>query len=103
MDSNECTGHLGHIELPAPLYNPFLLKHLLRLLNSKCFNCHKLKLRKKEKFYFLLKIILIKLGYIEEASDIQHVLFNQTLDSSKFLEIRVEKFLKNILEKAFLI
>ena len=97
MDSNECTGHLGHIELPAPLYNPFLLKHLLRLLNSKCFNCHKLKLRKKEKFYFLLKIILIKLGYIEEASDIQHVLFNQTLDSSKFLEIRVEKFLKNFL------
>jgi len=99
MDSNNCTGHLGHIELPAPIYNPFLMKNLLRLLNSKCFNCHKLKLRKKEKLYYFLKFILIKLGFIIEATELQGVIFNSSLDSSKFLDNRIECFIKILLGK----
>jgi len=95
MDSNNCTGHLGHIELPAPIYNPFLLKNLLRLLNSKCFNCHKLKLRKKEKQYFFLKIILIKLGFIIEATELHGIVFSSCIDSSKFIDSRIENFMKN--------
>ncbi len=98
MDSNNCTGHLGHIELPAPIYNPFLLKNLLRILNSKCFNCHKLKLRKKEKLYYFLKFILIKLGYIIEATELQGIIFNtSSIDSSKSVDIRIENFIKNLL------
>lgn len=97
MDSNNCTGHLGHIELPAPIYNPFLLKNLLRLLNSKCFNCHKLKLRKKEKQYFFLKFILIKLGFIMEATELQGIVFNSSIDSSKVIDGRIENFIKNFL------
>jgi len=95
MDSNNCTGHLGHIELPAPIYNPFILKNLLRLLNSKCFNCHKLKLRKKEKQYFFLKFILIKLGYILEATELQGIVFNSSIDSAKSIDSIIEKFMKN--------
>ncbi|CAJ1444201.1 unnamed protein product [Effrenium voratum] len=39
----DCPGHMGHIELSSPLYNPFLIAPLLKLLRQTCLNCHKFK------------------------------------------------------------
>lgn len=27
----ECLGHFGHIQLPLPVFNPFLLKHVFQV------------------------------------------------------------------------
>ncbi|KAI2811349.1 DNA-directed RNA polymerase I subunit RPA1 [Blomia tropicalis] len=38
-DSN-CLGHFGHVSLPLPVFNPFLMKQLFQILKMFCFNCH---------------------------------------------------------------
>mgnify|MGYP002630407907 CR=1 FL=1 len=43
LTSNYCPGHHGHIELVAPIYNPFTIKDLYRLMKAKCFHCHRLR------------------------------------------------------------
>jgi len=43
LDYIECPGHFGHIELAIPCYNPVIFTVLLKLLQSKCFNCHSFK------------------------------------------------------------
>lgn len=39
----ECPGHLGHIELACPAYNPFLFNDLFKLLRRTCLECYRLK------------------------------------------------------------
>ena len=76
LDSTECPGHFGHIELSATLYNPFTIGHLYKLLNAKCFNCHRLRLREKDKKYYYIKILLIKLGLISEAHQFHDIIYS---------------------------
>jgi DNA-directed RNA polymerase I subunit RPA1 len=44
LTSNYCPGHHGHIELVAPIYNPFMIKDLYRLMKAKCFSCNRLRI-----------------------------------------------------------
>jgi len=66
----QCPGHLGHIELTAPVYNVFLFTILHKLLRAKCFNCHKFRLTDHKRLYFSLKFRLIKLGMLKEAAQL---------------------------------
>ena len=45
LSQKECPGHMGHIELNVPVYNPFLFGELFKLLRRKCFFCHRFKVR----------------------------------------------------------
>lgn len=36
---DECPGHLGHIELPIPVYNRMYIKYILKLLKVVCPSC----------------------------------------------------------------
>ncbi|KAG1668409.1 DNA-directed RNA polymerase I subunit RPA1 [Nymphon striatum] len=40
LKSLSCPGHIGHISLPLPVYNPFFFKTLYQLLRGSCFKCH---------------------------------------------------------------
>lgn len=40
----ECGGHIGHIELPIPVFNVFFTKNLVQILNCICIHCVRLKL-----------------------------------------------------------
>ncbi|OTF81118.1 hypothetical protein BLA29_010970, partial [Euroglyphus maynei] len=42
LTDSECLGHFGHIQLPLPVFNPFLLKHVFQVLKMFCFSCHRL-------------------------------------------------------------
>lgn len=66
LSYKECPGHMGHIELPVPVYNPLLFKDLYRLLRSKCFMCHHLKL-KDEAAKYIAKLQLLDAGLVEQA------------------------------------
>ncbi|KAL0248913.1 hypothetical protein GEMRC1_004147 [Eukaryota sp. GEM-RC1] len=38
-----CPGHLGHIELPFPVFNVFFFPVIYTLIRGKCFQCHKMR------------------------------------------------------------
>ncbi|KAF6025966.1 POLR1A [Bugula neritina] len=38
----KCSGHMGHIELPMPVYNPMWMSQLELLVRGSCFSCKKI-------------------------------------------------------------
>lgn len=98
QDSDNCPGHFGHIDLAAPVYNPFHCKTIHRLLNAKCFNCHKLKMRSKEKSYIFLKFVLIKLGLLNEAAALQAIFYASSLGNTNDIERKAINFINTIFE-----
>lgn len=101
LDSTDCPGHFGHIELPACVYNPFAIGYLSKLLNGKCFNCHKLRMREKDKKYFYVKLLLIKLGLISEGKQFESIYYNtlsKESDSSlnQNINIKINKLIRSL-------
>ena len=43
LDYSLCPGHLGHIDLALPAYAPILFTEMIKMLKSKCFNCHRFR------------------------------------------------------------
>lgn len=37
----DCPGHLGHVVLSVPVYQPLLFNVMFRVLRAKCFCCHR--------------------------------------------------------------
>ena len=98
LDSNECPGHFGHIELPACLYNPFVINIINKLLNAKCFNCHKLRMRERDRKYYFLKVLLIKFGLVSEAYQIKYIIYSHFIKDNeyKILDYQIGKFIRSI-------
>lgn len=42
-DQQDCIGHLGHIELILPCFNPFFMKHVATILRATCLKCMRLQ------------------------------------------------------------
>ena len=96
LENNKCVGHFGHIELAAPVYNPFMFNYLLKTMNSKCFNCHRLKMKIKNKLYIFMKLILIKLGLLNEATSLYSLINTSLGDDNNEIKERVAKFLTRV-------
>jgi len=64
MTVNYCPGHVGHIELAAPIYNPFLFKDAYKLLKAKCFGCHRIRIHGSKLEAYIGAIKLLKAGDI---------------------------------------
>ena len=62
MTVNYCPGHVGHIELTATIYNPFLFKDIYKLLKAKCFACHRMRIHGSKQEGFIGALKLIKAG-----------------------------------------
>ena len=100
QNNENCTGHFAHIELSIPIYNPFLLNQILKLLNAKCFNCHKLKLCLKDTAYLLMKLFLIKFGLFKEAEEIHGIMYETFREDTTLINKKIFNFLKeNIIIK----
>ncbi|KAG7392674.1 DNA-directed RNA polymerase I subunit RPA1 [Phytophthora pseudosyringae] len=70
----ECPGHLGHIELPVPVYNPVLFGQMLTLLKRKCFTCHKFRVASARSRVVRVKILLLDNGFDNEAAQLGELL-----------------------------
>ncbi|KUJ23101.1 beta and beta-prime subunits of DNA dependent RNA-polymerase [Mollisia scopiformis] len=68
-----CPGHVGHIDLPAPVYHPTFMDQLLRLLRSKCAYCHHLKMSRKEVNRYMCKLRLVQHGLLGAAEEIDNI------------------------------
>ena len=76
QDQNICFGHIGHIELAGPVYNPLFFNELVKLLKRKCFNCHRIRITEEKISYIILKLKLIKTGHLLEASALTPSMFD---------------------------
>lgn len=47
LDTIQCNGHMGYINLKKPLINPIFLSHVVILLKFVCFHCHQFVLNKQ--------------------------------------------------------
>ncbi|KAJ1458020.1 hypothetical protein M885DRAFT_461604 [Pelagophyceae sp. CCMP2097] len=66
-----CPGHVGHIELAVPVYSPLLFTTLHKLLNIKCFHCHKLLLDELKARYFYARLALIEAGEWKRCDELE--------------------------------
>ncbi|KAF8864699.1 beta and beta-prime subunits of DNA dependent RNA-polymerase [Acephala macrosclerotiorum] len=82
LNSIGCPGHVGHIDLPAPVYHPTFMDQLLRLLRAKCAYCHHLKMSRKEVNRYLCKLRLIQHGLLGAAEEIDNIEVAQTKDNT---------------------
>ena len=69
-----CPGHVGHIDLSVPVYNPLTFDALTKLLKFKCAHCHHLKQSEWNVCKFVCKIGLIDTGKWKEALALERYL-----------------------------
>lgn len=73
LDEKFCPGHLGHIELPIPVYNPMFFPQMYLLLRSSCLYCHHLKLNAMEIHLYECKLKLVQYGLLLECSELENM------------------------------
>ena len=66
-----CPGHVGHINLAAPIYNPFLMKDVYKLLKSKCFSCHRLRIHASKRDTYIVCLKLLKAGDLVVSQELK--------------------------------
>ena len=71
FDYVTCPGHLGHVELAVPVYNPLVSNLLPKILGLKCFDCHRFKLKESKVKTFRVKLMLVEAGLLKEADALQ--------------------------------
>jgi DNA-directed RNA polymerase beta' subunit len=69
LGERDCPGHIGHIELAVPVYNPMMFKQLVRILRAKCFECHQLRLS-RDKVRTCLNLFIYLFLYLFQFSTI---------------------------------
>ena len=66
----DCSGHMGHIELLVPVYNPLVIDRLLQTLKAMCLECHRFRVRAHITKRYVLAFKLIKKGMLNEANEL---------------------------------
>lgn len=74
LDSTQCPGHFGHIELTLPTYNPITFRLMLKLLKSTCHFCHHFKLSDTVTAMFVAKLKLTMSGLLVQASALDTII-----------------------------
>lgn len=83
LTSNHCPGHHGHIQLVAPIYNPFMIKEMYRLMKSKCFHCHRLRISDWKMNVYGNVLKLIKAGEVIESQRLKHYFLAMAKDHAQ--------------------
>lgn len=69
--SANCCGHVGHIRLPLPVFNPTHFKTMYQILQSSCFKCHRFVFSTLESHLFLNKMRLVDHGLVTQVEELQ--------------------------------
>ncbi|KAM3613299.1 uncharacterized protein V6R79_023616 [Siganus canaliculatus] len=81
QDFNNCPGHMGHIELPLPVYNPLFFDKLFLLIRGSCLACHMLTCPRSAIHLLLNQLKLLDQGAMQEVYQIEEIL-NQHLEEN---------------------
>ncbi|OTA95759.1 hypothetical protein M434DRAFT_393403 [Hypoxylon sp. CO27-5] len=63
-----CPGHVGHIDLPVPVYHPVFMDQVLRLLRAQCQYCFRFRMRRADISLVACKLRLLQFGLIDAAN-----------------------------------
>ncbi|KAI0378411.1 beta and beta-prime subunits of DNA dependent RNA-polymerase [Hypomontagnella monticulosa] len=63
-----CPGHVGHIDLPVPVYHPVFMDQVLRLLRAQCQYCFRFRMRRGDISLVACKLRLLQFGLIDAAN-----------------------------------
>ncbi|KAG0254618.1 hypothetical protein DFQ27_006746 [Actinomortierella ambigua] len=110
LDYFACPGHFGHIELPAPVFNPMFFPQMYQMLRSACMFCHQFRMSKAETSRFIAKLQLLARGHFLESKEIDAISASKD-DAENDMEVdgkeagisedayvaRVEAFVKKVL------
>lgn len=67
LNSYECPGHFGHVEVSVPLYNPLVFMTLFKVLRTSCMHCFKFRMTDYEMGQFCERFELLRGGELVEA------------------------------------
>jgi len=70
LNSADCLGHMGHIELSLPVYHPLLFDLLYKLVKAKCFVCHRFRCSRLKLKLLLTKLRLLDAGLLLLAKSV---------------------------------
>ncbi|RYP12112.1 hypothetical protein DL765_007481 [Monosporascus sp. GIB2] len=68
LGPSSCPGHVGHIDLPVPVYHPVFMDQILRLLRAQCLYCHRFRMRRADLELVACKLRLLQFGLIDAAN-----------------------------------
>uniref|UniRef100_A0A3B5ANX7 DNA-directed RNA polymerase subunit n=1 Tax=Stegastes partitus TaxID=144197 RepID=A0A3B5ANX7_9TELE len=71
---NTCPGHLGHVELPLPVYNPLFFDKLYLLIRGSCLACHTLTCPRAAIHLLLNQLKLVDHGAMQEVYQLEQLL-----------------------------
>nr|CAB3265011.1 DNA-directed RNA polymerase I subunit RPA1-like [Phallusia mammillata] len=63
--SVQCPGHMGHIDLPLPVYHPLFFKTLKYLLRGSCMQCKRLLVPRQKLLLLAFQLEAIKNGLVQ--------------------------------------
>ena len=66
-----CPGHMGHIQLPLPVYHPVFFSSLYKLLRCTCFNCCRLLAPKAKTQLIVAQLKLLNEGHYSVANTLE--------------------------------
>ena len=78
LNTHSCPGHVGHIELPAPVYHVTFMDQVLRLMRARCVYCGHLKLPRAEVDRYICKLRLIEHGLLQEVEELENIHLRST-------------------------
>ncbi|SCV71244.1 BQ2448_2832 [Microbotryum intermedium] len=73
LNSYDCPGHFGHIELPQPMYHPLYLIQAYQLLRGTCTYCHHFLISEALVFKYIARLSLLERGLVVEANELTKI------------------------------
>ncbi|XP_074641048.1 DNA-directed RNA polymerase I subunit RPA1-like [Tubulanus polymorphus] len=70
LNSMYCPGHMGHITLPLPIYNPIFFQKVYQIMKGTCFYCHRLLVRNAQTYMYKAKLKILEFGCISRLQDV---------------------------------
>ncbi|KAI1499461.1 DNA-directed RNA polymerase-like protein [Biscogniauxia marginata] len=68
-----CPGHIGHIDLPVPVYHPVFMDQIVRLLRAQCQSCFRFRMRRADISLVACKLRLLQFGLIDAANHLDDI------------------------------
>lgn len=87
LNTYSCPGHVGHIQLPAPVYHVTFMDQVLRLMRARCVYCGHLKLPRAEVDRFTCKLRLIEYGLVQEVEELENIHLRSTASKLKGMQV----------------
>ncbi|KAM8785455.1 DNA-directed RNA polymerase I subunit RPA1 [Rhynchonycteris naso] len=106
QDFNNCSGHLGHIELPLTVYNPLLFDKLYLLLRGSCLNCHMLTCPRAVVHLLVCQLRVLEVGALQAVYELERILnrfLEENADPAAFeIQEELEQYTTKIVQNNLL-